>query len=134
MSLFRNISIDLPIEVCHLTKLFNQDTNPLKVNLSIEVYQDKNGTGLDTFCIACLKLILSEQSLAIIENRACSIQSLSGTSTLRIGLDFLYRNGFRNHESILQTVGFEIRKYRYWNKEKFTLDIDSFIADLESAS
>ncbi|CAF1138467.1 unnamed protein product [Rotaria sordida] len=95
MSLFRNISIDLPIEVCHLTKLFNQDTNPLKVNLSIEVYQDKNGTGLDTFCIACLKLILSEQSLAIIENRACSIQSLSGTSTLRIGLDFLYRNGFR---------------------------------------
>ena len=38
-----------------------------------------------------------------------------------------------NHESILQTVGFEIRKYRYWNKEKLTLDIDGLIADLDSA-
>ncbi|CAF0928806.1 unnamed protein product [Rotaria sp. Silwood1] len=171
MSLFRHISTDPHIEVFYLTELFNQDTNPSKVNLTIGVYQDENGktltlplvrsveqlmandltltknylkvTGLDTFCTACLKLILGEQSLAIIENRACSIQSLSGTGALRIGLDFLYRNGFRmayvstptwgNHESILQTVGFEIRKYRYWSKEKLTLDIDGFIADLESA-
>ncbi|CAF5117041.1 unnamed protein product, partial [Rotaria socialis] len=60
-------------------------------------------------------------------------QSLSGTGAIRIGLDFLYRNGFRtayvssptwgNHDSILQTVGFEVRKYRYWNKDKLTLDI-----------
>lgn len=38
-----------------------------------------------------------------------------------------------NHESILQTTGFEIRKYRYWSKEKLTLDIDGLIADLEAA-
>jgi len=38
-----------------------------------------------------------------------------------------------NHESILQTVGFEVRKYRYWSKEKLNLDIDGFIADLEAA-
>jgi aspartate aminotransferase len=38
-----------------------------------------------------------------------------------------------NHESILQTVGFEVRKYRYWNKEKLGLDIDGLIADLEAA-
>ncbi len=53
------------------------------------------GTGLDAFCMASLKLLLGEQSLAIKENRACSIQSLSGTGALRIGLDFLYRNDFR---------------------------------------
>ena len=38
-----------------------------------------------------------------------------------------------NHESILQTVGFEVRKYRYWSKETLGLDIDGLIADLEAA-
>ncbi|CAF3331132.1 unnamed protein product [Rotaria socialis] len=171
MSLFSNISSDPPIEVFHLTELFNQDADPSKVNLGIGVYQDENGktstlpiirsveqqmandliltknylkaTGLDIFCTAGLKLLLGEQSSAIKEKRACSIQSLSGTGALRIGLDFLYRNDYRigyvseptwgNHQSILQTVGFEVRKYRYWNQEKLTLDIDGLINDLESA-
>jgi aspartate aminotransferase len=171
MGLFNNIPTDPPIEVFHLTELFNQDANPSKVNLGIGVYQDENGktltlpvvrsveqqmaqdltltknylkgTGLDAFCSACLKLVLGEQSSVIVENRACSIQSLSGTGALRIGLDFLYRNGFRtayvsaptwgNHDGILQTVGFEVRKYRYWSKEKLALDIDGLIADLEAA-
>jgi aspartate/tyrosine/aromatic aminotransferase len=123
MSLFNHIQSDPPIEVFHLTELFNQDTNSSKVNLGIGIYQDENsktltlpvvrsveqqmaqdltltktylkGTGLDAFCTACLKLVLGEQSSAIVENRACSIQSLSGTGALRIGLDFLYRNNFR---------------------------------------
>jgi aspartate aminotransferase len=43
---------------------------------------------------------------------------------------FLY---IGNHESILQTVGFEVRKYKYWSKEKLSLDIDGLIADLEVA-
>jgi aspartate/tyrosine/aromatic aminotransferase len=34
---------------------------------------------------------------------------------------------------MLQTVGFEVRKYRYWDKEKLGIDIDGFIADLETA-
>jgi aspartate/tyrosine/aromatic aminotransferase len=38
-----------------------------------------------------------------------------------------------NHDLILKTVGFEVRKYRYWNKEKLNLDIDGLIADLEAA-
>jgi aspartate/tyrosine/aromatic aminotransferase len=123
MGLFNNIPTDPPIEVFHLTELFNQDANPSKVNLGVGVYQDENGktltlpvvrsveqqmaqdltltkaylkgTGLDAFCTACLKLVLGEQSSAIVENRACSIQTLSGTGALRVGLDFLYRNGFR---------------------------------------
>jgi aspartate/tyrosine/aromatic aminotransferase len=123
MGLFNNIPTDPPIEVFHLTELFTQDANPSKVNLGIGVYQDENGktltlpvvrsveqqmaqdltltknylkgTGLDAFCTACLKLVLGEQSTAIVENRACSIQTLSGTGALRVGLDFLYRNGFR---------------------------------------
>jgi aspartate/tyrosine/aromatic aminotransferase len=123
MGLFNNIPTDPPIEVFHLTELFNQDAYPSKVNLGVGVYQDENGktltlpvvrsveqqmaqdltltknylkgTGLDAFCTACLKLVLGEQSPVIVENRGCSIQSLSGTGALRIGLDFLYRNGFR---------------------------------------
>ena len=123
MGLFDTITTDPPIEVFHLTELFNADANPSKVNLGIGVYQDENGktltlpvvrsveqqmaldltltksylkgTGLDAFCTACLKLVLGEQSSAIVENRAVSIQALSGTGAIRIGLDFLYRNGFR---------------------------------------
>ena len=123
MGLFNNIPTDSPIEVFHLTELYRQDSNPSKVNLGVGVYQDENSktptlpvvrsveqqmaqdltltknylqiTGLETFCTACLKLVLGEQSSAIVENRACSIQALSGTGAIRIGLDFLYRNGFR---------------------------------------
>lgn len=38
-----------------------------------------------------------------------------------------------NHELILQTAGFQVKKYRYWNKEKLGLDIDGLIADLQAA-
>lgn len=38
-----------------------------------------------------------------------------------------------NHNLILETVGFEGRKYRYWSKEKLGLDMDGLIADLEAA-
>ena len=137
MGFFNNIPTDPPIEVFHLTELFNQDGNPSKVNLGIGVYQDESGktptlpvvrsveqqmaqdltltknylkgTGLDAFCTACLKLVLGEQSTAIVENRACSIQALSGTGALRIGFDFLYRNGFRTAYVSAPTWG-EIEK------------------------
>ena len=123
MSFFHSLPRDALSNDVHLTDLFNQDTRPSKVNLAIDVYQDDNhqtltlpvvrsveqqmakdltltkaylpSTGLDAFCTACLKLVLGEQSVAIVENRACSIQALSGTGALRIGLDFLYRNSFR---------------------------------------
>ncbi|CAF4231340.1 unnamed protein product, partial [Adineta steineri] len=35
MGFFNNIPTDPPIEVFHLTELFNQDDNPSKVNLGI---------------------------------------------------------------------------------------------------
>lgn len=38
-----------------------------------------------------------------------------------------------NHDSMLQTAGFEVRKYRYWHKEKLGLDIEGLLADLEAA-
>jgi aspartate/tyrosine/aromatic aminotransferase len=46
MGLFNNIPTDPPIEVFHLTELFNQDANPSKVNLGVGVYQDENGKTL----------------------------------------------------------------------------------------
>ena len=49
MGLFNNIPTDPPIEVFHLTELFNQDANPSKVNLGIGVYQDENGKTLTFF-------------------------------------------------------------------------------------
>ena len=140
MGFFDNIPSDPPIEVFHLSELFNQDTDPSKVNLGIGVYQDENGrtstlpvvrsveqqmaqdltlnktylkgTGLDAFCNACLQLVLGQQSSAVVENRACSIQSLGGTGALYIGLDFLYRNGFRTAYVSAPTWG-ELEKSEY---------------------
>ncbi|CAF0962453.1 unnamed protein product [Didymodactylos carnosus] len=171
MGRFDSISTDPPIDVFHLTELFENDGNPSKVNLGVGVFQDENGktptlpvvrsveqsmaqdltldknylksVGLDSFCQACLKLVLGEQSSSIIENRACSIQGLSGTGCLTIGLEFLYRNGYKigyissptwsNHLSIMQAIGFDVKRYRYWNKEKLNLDIDGLLQDLQDA-
>ncbi|CAF0945806.1 unnamed protein product [Didymodactylos carnosus] len=171
MGFFDCISSDPPIEIFRLTELFNNDKNPSKVNLGAGVYQDENGKmstlsvvraveqsmaqdltldksylkpiGQDSFCQACLELVLGKQSSSIIENRACSIQGLSGTGCLTIGLKFLYRNGYKigyissptwsNHGSILQSIGFDVKQYRYWNKDKLNLDIDGLLQDLQDA-
>jgi aspartate aminotransferase len=50
--------------------------------------------GIPDFCNAAVKLILGVDSPAISNNLATGIQTLSGTGALKVGFDFLKRNGY----------------------------------------
>lgn len=52
--------------------------------------------GPDSFTKASVTLLLGEDSPAVKENRACGVQSLSGTGALRLGAEFLTRQLGRN--------------------------------------
>ncbi|CAF4462724.1 unnamed protein product, partial [Didymodactylos carnosus] len=123
----------------------------MKVNLDIGTYGDENGnsdilpvvrraedmlaneliqtkayldhTGLEAYCESGLTLVLGVDSVCRKEHRACSVQGVGGTGSLRIA----------NHERILKGAGFEVREYRYWKKKTFNIDFVGLLEDLEDA-
>jgi aspartate/tyrosine/aromatic aminotransferase len=73
--------------------------------------------------------------------KAFGIQSLSGTGALKIGFDFLARNGYKtlyvsdptwgNHNLMAKTSGFNVKKYRYYNPQTKSIDFDGLCQDIE---
>ncbi|KAK1791644.1 hypothetical protein P4O66_013635 [Electrophorus voltai] len=105
--------------------------------------------GLPEFRSSASKIVLGENSPAVLEKRVGAVQCLGGTGALKIGAEFLRRwhNGgntktpvyvsaptWENHNGVFANAGFEdIRPYKYWNAEKRGLDLAGFLGDLESA-
>lgn len=170
-SRFSDATQDPPIEVFELTRSFNEDNHPNKVNLGVGSYKDDNSKpwvlpvvrtvehqisndmtlnheylpvlGLPEFTSAAVKLILGSESPAVVNNLAFGVQSLSGTGALKIGFDFLARNGYKimyvsnptwgNHNLMARTAGFTVKSYRYYSAATKSLDFDGLKADLEAA-
>jgi len=101
--------------------------------------------GLDSFATAATNMLLGDNCLAVKDGRSIGVQSLSGTGALRNGAEFLQRiTGLNaayysdptwgNHGLIFKNAGFkDVKKYRYYDSKKNSLDIEGFLADLESA-
>ena len=170
-SRFADAIQDPPIEVFELTRAFNEDNHPNKVNLGVGSYKDDNGKpwvlpvvrtveqqiandltlnheylpvlGLPEFSNAAAKLVLGSDSPAIVNNLAFGVQALSGTGALRIGFDFLSRNGYKNmyvsnptwgnHNLMGKTAGFTVKYYRYYSAATKSVDFEGLKADLEAA-
>jgi aspartate aminotransferase len=52
--------------------------------------------GLADFSNSAATLILGNDSPAVVNKLSFGVQSLSGTGALKIGFDFLARNGYKN--------------------------------------
>ncbi|XP_068709760.1 aspartate aminotransferase, cytoplasmic-like isoform X2 [Montipora capricornis] len=103
--------------------------------------------GLKLFTDAACKLALGPDSPAIVENRVCGVQGISGTGSLRLGMQFLKKfygseviyvskPTWGNHKKMLLATGYEaenIKEYRYFDNATKSLDFDGLCADLESA-
>lgn len=160
-------------ETFQLLDKFQRDTNPNKVNLGIGVYRDDEGKpwvlpvvsstevalaadktlnheylsidGLKEFCTVATKLILGADSPALVQNRVCAVQALSGTGSLRLLLEFTKRfsptmvvytsePSWGNHVKIVRDAGYsDRRKYRYFDKDTKGLDLNGMIEDLQNA-
>ncbi|KAE9548227.1 hypothetical protein FO519_008567 [Halicephalobus sp. NKZ332] len=116
---FASVTEAPPIEVFFMNKLYLDESDPRKVNLTIGAYRTEEGKpwvlpvvreaerrlaadetlnheylpvlGLESFSTAARDLVLGKDSPAIKEGRAIGIQCLSGTGSLRVGAEFLAR-------------------------------------------
>lgn len=117
MGLFSCVSPAPPIEVLDMSRMYQEDENPNKINLTVGGYKDENGRpwvlpvvreterelsedpgttheylpalGSPDANKAAIQLLLGDQHPAIRTGRAFSIQSIGGTGPLRVGAEFL---------------------------------------------
>ncbi|XP_050533697.1 aspartate aminotransferase, cytoplasmic [Daktulosphaira vitifoliae] len=119
MSMYGDVQEAQPIEVFHLVKMFTEDKNQLKVNLSVGAYRTEEGKpyhlpvvkkseaivlqntvnheylpilGLESFTKAASSLLLGDISKQLEEGSIFGVQSLSGSGALRIGAEFLVKH------------------------------------------
>ncbi|OMJ69005.1 hypothetical protein SteCoe_33394 [Stentor coeruleus] len=149
-----------------------QDPSPYKVNLIIGAYRTDEekpyvfeavkeserrilsnsnlnkeyiqSSGLDIFNKSSCAILLGKTCPAIIEKRVATFQTLSGSGSLRIGLEFLKTHinppavyvsdpSWNNYSLLVNQVGLPLIKYPYWNKLRGELDFDGIINCLQSA-
>jgi len=176
-SLFCDVPQAPPVAVFQLTEDYKADNSPKKINLGVGAYRTDEGKpwvlpvvksveaqmavdplldheylpvlGLPSFCSAATELALGKDSVALLENRAGGVQTLSGTGSLRLGAEFLKRfynkkeastpvyvsdPTWGNQLTIYKAAGFsDIRKYRYWNAKDLCLDLEGMLEDLGNA-
>ncbi|CAG9335545.1 unnamed protein product [Blepharisma stoltei] len=90
------------------------------------------------------ELLLGESSSAVLEKRVASVQTISGTGSLRIGAEFLSmffnpscvlisRPTWGNHITIFERARIPVKYYPYWNPKTKGVDIEGMINALNDA-
>lgn len=160
-----------PDAILGIKTLYLASKDPRKVNVSVGAYRTEQGkpfvlqcvkdaehqiaqrTDLDKeylgqggdqeFCKLSRAMLLGDAA-AIKEGRVATVQSLSGTGSLRIGAEFI-RFFFPNktvylstptwgtHKSILEHARVNQAAYRYWDAKNRCLDYAGMLADINSA-
>ncbi|KAG5897213.1 hypothetical protein JTB14_022564 [Gonioctena quinquepunctata] len=173
MSWFSEVPVAPPVEVFALTKAYTDDTFTEKVNLGVGAYRTEEGKpwvlpvvrstekalandetlnkeylpilGLEAFSTAATRMLLGNDSPAVLQNRTFGLQCLSGTGALRVGAEFLARvldkkifyysdPTWGNHKLVFKSAGFEEgRQYRYWDNATRGIDFKGFLEDLRNA-
>lgn len=92
--------------------------------------------GIPEFCAASAELAFGSDSAALREGRNATIQSLSGTGSLRVGAEFLAKfypkskvvlvpnPSWANHRAIFDRAGLQVQLYRYYKPEARGLDFE----------
>lgn len=171
-SVWQHVSMGPPDPILGVAEAFKRDTQLRKVNLGVGAYRDDNNKpwvlpcvrkaeellhsqgldheysplrGIDAFRSAAVKLAYGENCAAVRENRVASVQCLSGTGSLRLGMAFLerfHKNSrvvlvpkptWGNHKNIARDSGLSFQEYRYYDPETKAVDVSGLLADLEAA-
>lgn len=172
MSLFGEIPVAAPDPILGLNSAFRADTDKNKVNLGVGAYRTNEGNpyvlevvreaekrivqqnlnkeyipqeGLAQFNELSAKLLLGGSNKALTEKRVCTIQSLSGTGALRIGLEFLAQflgkdrlvyvpnPTWTNHFNLIKAAGLKSAQYRYFDASTKGLDYKGMTEDIKNA-
>ncbi|KAI4467871.1 aspartate aminotransferase [Holotrichia oblita] len=175
MSVFAQIEITDSIEMMRETmrESFVEDKFENKINLGLTSFRNEEGDawslpvvkqaekviasdetlnkaylpvlGLESFRNVATKLLLGNESPALLEGRVFSAQVLSGTGGLRVAAEFLNKHlkyktvyiskpGWRNNHLIFKSAKFDnIQYYRYWNINTKAFALEPMLDDLRRA-
>ena len=153
-----------------ISEAFKKDTCSRKVDLGVGAYRDDDGKPVILPSVAKAKSLIfnsleheylpiegSEKFISnaialayadcppVRENRIASIQSISGTGALRIGIAFIHRfypysrsiyiprPSWWNHRSIITHSGLEFKEYSYYNSKTKDLDLENMLFDIDNS-
>jgi len=166
-SFFANVPLEPPNPILGVSRLCNQDSSPEKIDLVIGAYRDEHGKpkvldcvreaedivhakkfdheylgqdGLPEFVSSSQVLLFGEGAKVLKDGLVFSIQSLSGTGSLRLGADLLAAHfkgrvcyipstTWGNHPVLFSSAGVPHKTYRYLDGSGCALDFAGLIED-----
>ena len=171
MSIFVDVPQAPANPILGLALTCDKDDNPNKINLTLGAYRDENGKpvvlpsvraaelkiteahvnheylkqdGLDDFTSASQKLMFGEQSSVVKEGNCFTIQSISGTGAIRLGLELIKKHmpGIKgvylpqvtwgNHPQMVKDLGLELNTYSYLDDAGTGLNFEAMIRDIRN--
>ncbi|GMH43336.1 hypothetical protein BSKO_11258 [Bryopsis sp. KO-2023] len=170
-SMLESVEMAPPDPILGISENFKKDTSPEKLNLGVGAYRTEELQpyvlevvrkaeaamlekgenkeylpidGLGAFKACTANLLLGEGNPAIEEGRVATIQSLSGTGSLRVAAAFINRfmSGktvyisnptWGNHRNIFADAGVEWKYYKYFEPKTVGLDFAGMMEDIKAA-
>ncbi|TRY66411.1 hypothetical protein DNTS_003370 [Danionella cerebrum] len=168
-SWWTEVQMGPPDPILGVTEAFKRDSNPKKMNLGVGAYRDDQGKpfvlssvrkaeaqiaaknldkeylgigGLADFTKACAQLALGPDNEVLQSGRSITVQTISGTGSLRIGANFLSRfhNASRNvylpkpswgnHTPIFRDAGMQLNAYTYYDPNTCGFDLKGALDDI----
>ncbi|KAG5273127.1 hypothetical protein AALO_G00147950 [Alosa alosa] len=168
-SWWSEVQMGPPDPILGVTEAFRRDTNPKKMNLGVGAYRDDQGKpyvlscvrkaeaqiatkkmdkeylpigGFGDFNKACAQLALGSDNEVLKSNRSITVQTISGTGSLRIGANFLSRfhtsvrdvylpkPSWGNHTPIFRDAGMQLKAYRYYDPSTCGFDSKGALDDI----
>ncbi|XP_060801829.1 aspartate aminotransferase, mitochondrial [Amyelois transitella] len=164
-----NVQMGPPDVILGITEAYKRDTDPKKVNLGVGAYRDDDGkpfvlpsvkkaeeilhqkglnheyapiAGETAYTDLVAQLAFGENSQVLKDKTNCTVQTLSGTGALRLGLEFVTKHYAKNkeiwlptptwgnHPQICNTLGLSHKKYRYYDPNTHGFDVKGAIEDI----
>mmetsp|Transcript_8529 Transcript_8529/g.21831 ORF Transcript_8529/g.21831 Transcript_8529/m.21831 type:complete len:447 (-) Transcript_8529:120-1460(-) len=170
-SMFEGVEQAPADPILGVTQAFRADDDERKLNLGVGAYRDDNLQpvvlsvvrkaeervvaqknnkeylpidGFAAFNRVSAELMFGADSPLLADGKIVTLQSLSGTGSLRVGAAFINRffpgasvyipnPSWGNHKNIFADAGVDVQQYKYFDKETIGLDFAGMKADLESA-
>ncbi|XP_071001424.1 aspartate aminotransferase, mitochondrial-like [Oncorhynchus clarkii lewisi] len=168
-SWWSEVQMGPPDPILGVSEAYKRDTNPKKMNLGVGAYRDDQGKpyvlscvrkaeaqiaakkldkeylaigGLGDFTKACAKLALGDNNEVTKSGRNITIQTISGTGSLRIGANFLSRfhteardvylpkPSWGNHTPIFRDAGMQLKAYTYYDPKTCGFDFQGALNDI----
>jgi len=170
-SWWSGVEMGPPDPILGVTEAFKADSNPKKMNLGVGAYRDDDGKPFVLPSVRKAELIIVDRAMnkeyaaiggdpaygklsaelafadaadIVKDGRNVTVQTISGTGSLRVGANFLAKwfpgnkvvylptPSWGNHTPIFKHAGMEVKSYRYYDKNTCGFDFAGACEDISN--